>query len=110
MTAQRVEDPAGAARWDRLSKMSPAKRALFLKAAGLSPEAAQRMLVVRDGSAIPRRDPDAPPPMSFAQELLWRLERANPGHAYNVPRSTRLLGPLDIDALERSLDALVARH
>jgi amino acid adenylation domain-containing protein len=99
-------DPALA---ERLSKMSPAKRALFLKAAGLPAELAQQILVER-GAGIPRRDPSAPVPMSFAQELLWRLERTSPGHAYNVPRATRLRGELDVAALERALDALVARH
>src|SRR5690242_13356124 len=100
-------DPALA---ERLSKMSPAKRALYLKSAGLSPDAAQRILATTDRAGIPPRDPAAPIPMSFAQELLWRLERTSPGHAYNVPRATRFRGPLDIRALQRALDALVARH
>ncbi len=50
-------------------------------------------------------------PTSFAQELLWHLDRATPGLiAYNVPRARRLLGSLDVGALRRALDALVARH
>jgi len=99
-------DPALA---ERLSKMSPVKRALFLKAAGLPPELAQRIVVERS-DGIPQLEPSAPIPMSFAQELLWRLERASPGHTYNVPRTTRLVGPIDVIALERALNALVARH
>src|SRR3954468_4952023 len=50
-------------------------------------------------------------PASFAQELLWLMDRASPGSvAYNVPRTRRLRGPLDVDALRRSFDALAARH
>ncbi len=50
-------------------------------------------------------------PMSFAQELLWLLDRATPGlTAYNVPRAMRLRGALDAEALRAALEALVERH
>lgn len=50
-------------------------------------------------------------PASFAQELLWLIDRASPGNvAYNVPRTRRLLGPLNVAALRSAFDALVARH
>ena len=50
-------------------------------------------------------------PASFAQELLWLSDRASPGNvAYNVPRTRRLTGSLDVDALRRAFDALVERH
>ncbi len=50
-------------------------------------------------------------PASFSQELLWMIERASPGSiAYNVPRTRRLIGPLDVSALRRAFDALVERH
>ncbi|MEO8337525.1 MAG: condensation domain-containing protein, partial [bacterium] len=50
-------------------------------------------------------------PASFVQELLWLMDRASPGSsAYNVPRTRRLVGPLDVDALRRAFDALVDRH
>jgi hypothetical protein len=50
-------------------------------------------------------------PPSFAQELMWLTDRASPGSsAYNVPRTRRLLGTLDVAALRRAFDALVARH
>ncbi|AHG93595.1 amino acid adenylation domain protein (plasmid) [Gemmatirosa kalamazoonensis] len=92
---------------ERLAKMSPAKRALFLKAAGLpvdyAPPAAR--------TGIPRRPAGTPAPLSFAQELLWLLQAANPGFfAYNAPRAYRLRGPLDVRALQRALDAHVERH
>src|SRR5689334_9188752 len=50
-------------------------------------------------------------PLSFGQELFWQLDNASPGLiAYNVPRAFRLRGPLDVAALERALNAFVARH
>ncbi|MEP6619265.1 MAG: amino acid adenylation domain-containing protein [bacterium] len=50
-------------------------------------------------------------PVSYAQELLFLLERAAPGlTAYNVSRVRRLRGALDLDALQRALDTLVERH
>ena len=50
-------------------------------------------------------------PASFVQELLWLMDRASPGSsAYNVPRTRRLVGPLNVDALRRAFDALVVRH
>ena len=48
---------------------------------------------------------------SFAQELLWLLDRATPGlTAYNMTIARRLAGPLDAAALRRAFDALVGRH
>ncbi len=84
----------------RLASLTPAQRAKLAVTAAPPPEE----------HTIPRRSPEAPVPMSFAQELLWRLERARPGHIYNVPRSVRLTGRIDVDALTAALDALVARH
>ncbi len=49
--------------------------------------------------------------LSFAQQRLWfidRLEQASP--QYNVPVALELVGELDVAALQRALDALVARH
>jgi amino acid adenylation domain-containing protein len=50
-------------------------------------------------------------PLSFAEERLWFLERlwpASPG--YVMPAAVRLEGPLDQEALRRSVNALVERH
>jgi amino acid adenylation domain-containing protein len=48
---------------------------------------------------------------SFEQEGLWFLARL-PGAAaaYNIVFGLRLCGPLDVDALQAALDALIARH
>jgi amino acid adenylation domain-containing protein len=69
----------------------------------------------RNGAAatttIPRRSPDEPPPLSFAQERLWFLDQLAPGAtAYNLPLLLRLSGTLDQAALERSVELLVQRH
>jgi amino acid adenylation domain-containing protein len=56
-----------------------------------------------------RRDDELP--LSFSQQRLWFLDQLEPGSAfYNNPIALRLLGELDVDALRRSLNAIVARH
>ncbi len=50
-------------------------------------------------------------PLSFAQQRLWFLDQLDPNSpAYNMPVALRLDGKLDREALERSLNAIVARH
>ena len=61
--------------------------------------------------AILPRDASRPAPLSFAQEVLWLLDRATPGlTAYNTPLARRVHGKLDIAALERALGGVAARH
>ncbi|MGH9367919.1 MAG: non-ribosomal peptide synthetase, partial [Thermoanaerobaculia bacterium] len=61
--------------------------------------------------AIPRRAGSGPAPLSFAQQRLWFLDQLDPGRAYyNLPLALRLSGELDVSALTRALDAIVARH
>ena len=51
------------------------------------------------------------PPLSFAQERMWFLDRLEPGSpAYNVAGALRLSGPLDVQMLRRALDEVVRRH
>ena len=55
------------------------------------------------------RDGDIP--LSFSQQRLWFLEQLTPGtSAYNLAGALRLRGPLDVAALERSLNEIVRRH
>ncbi len=50
-------------------------------------------------------------PLTWAQELLWLLDRTVPDlAAYNVPLLLRLTGALDTEALRQALDAIVSRH
>ncbi len=63
------------------------------------------------GLVLVRADRAAPLPLSFAQQRLWFLDQLEPGStAYHVTHALRLRGRLDVAALERSLDAIVARH
>jgi len=58
----------------------------------------------------PRRDLPSPP-LSFAQQRLWFLDQLEPGTPlYNMAFAYRLSGPLQIMALEQSLNAIVQRH
>ena len=51
------------------------------------------------------------PPLSFAQERLWFLDRLEPGGVlYNVPSALRAIGRLDVAALEAALNEIVRRH
>src|SRR5438270_3229616 len=50
-------------------------------------------------------------PLSSLQEQLWFLDRLAPGRrAYNVSRTFRLTGPVDVGALERAFADVVHRH
>ncbi len=50
-------------------------------------------------------------PLSFAQVRLWFIDQLEPGSAaYNIPVAVRLSGPLDADAVNKSLDEVVRRH
>ncbi|MDV3438226.1 non-ribosomal peptide synthase/polyketide synthase [Pseudomonas otitidis] len=50
-------------------------------------------------------------PLSYAQQRQWFLWQLEPDSAaYNMPTALRLKGELDLGALQRSFDALVARH
>ena len=49
--------------------------------------------------------------MSFTQQRLWLLHQLFPDSPfYNLPMTWRLHGRLDVDALQASLNGLVARH
>jgi amino acid adenylation domain-containing protein len=49
--------------------------------------------------------------LSFAQELLWLMDRASPGTTvWNVSRAFRIRGAFDAAAMQSALDALAARH
>ena len=90
---------------DRLAALSPQQRALFaarLSRSGLGPV---------EHASIPKRTPATSAPLSFAQQRLWFLQRLEPSSAaYNIPFGVRLKGVLDVVALQRALQAIVARH
>lgn len=60
---------------------------------------------------IVARTTDDPVELSFGQQRLWFLSQLESGSAaYNVPMAWRIVGPLNVAALQRSLDRLVVRH
>lgn len=54
---------------------------------------------------------DQPLPASLTQEAMWFLVRLEPnGTTYSTYPTMRVLGPLDLAALQQALDELVRRH
>ncbi len=50
-------------------------------------------------------------PLSFAQERLWFLDQLQPNNPdYNILAAVRLVGSLNISALEQSFNKIVQRH
>ncbi|MDP2601547.1 MAG: amino acid adenylation domain-containing protein [Deltaproteobacteria bacterium] len=68
----------------------------------------------QSGVSIPRIVPvprDGPLPLSFSQRRLWFLHKLTPDFtAYNIPAVFNIKGELDIEALERALNAIIKRH
>ena len=63
------------------------------------------------GAGIPRRPDRDGAPLSFAQRQVWVIDQMAPGTpAYNLPFGIRVRGPLDLGALEASVNAIVRRH
>ena len=58
-------------------------------------------------SATPR---PADIPLSFAQERIWFVDRLQQDSSYNIPVAFSLRGQIDVDALEKALTRIVARH
>ncbi len=61
---------------------------------------------------IPRRKMSGDCPLSYAQELMWLLDRLNADGvtAYNSIWTGRLRGPLNTGALQQSLNTIIERH
>ncbi|HZF07267.1 MAG TPA: amino acid adenylation domain-containing protein, partial [Thermoanaerobaculia bacterium] len=79
-----------------------ARRWAALAAGARAPEAPESLV---------RRARTGPPPLSYAQERLWFLDRMIPDlAAYNLPFAVRLTGRLDRAALGRAWAAVVARQ
>ncbi|HJT26990.1 MAG TPA: condensation domain-containing protein, partial [Pyrinomonadaceae bacterium] len=71
----------------------------------------EKGISVRPRLTIPRRTTSDPSPLSYAQQRLWFLDQLEQGNSsYNMPVAVRLMGRLDIKALERTLNEIVQRH
>jgi|KBSSwiStaDraftv2_1062776.scaffolds.fasta_scaffold01541_17 amino acid adenylation domain-containing protein len=90
----------------RIASLSPEQRALL--------EKRLREQTVPAGETLTpiRRGPETGPArLSFAQERLWFLDQLEPGNPYyNIHKAIRWNGPLDLDALGRALETILARH
>jgi len=80
-----------------------------------SPTVATLALAVVQGApaqrpVVGRRPPDAEPVLSFDQQRLWLEHHLRPEAAYNVHAVLSLTGPLDVEALNRSLRTILVRH
>ncbi|HKH48909.1 MAG TPA: amino acid adenylation domain-containing protein [Thermoanaerobaculia bacterium] len=91
---------------DRLAGLSPLERARLLE------RLREKKQTAAPAEVIPPRDRASdPPPLSFAQQRLWFLDRLRPGDpVYNIPTPLAVTGPLDVAALHRALNAIVERH
>jgi hypothetical protein len=94
---------------DRLSRLSPGDRALLFEK--LRQKKEKTSPTGQGSPAIPRRAGTAPPPLSFAQQRLWFLNRLAPQDpTYNVPIACLIKGRTDPVALARALAAVAVRH
>lgn len=88
-----------------IAELSPTERAALVA------RLKQQRAAEREGAqAISRRDPTAHYPLSFAQQRLWFLEQLEPDGPYKVPAAFRLRGPLQVAALEQSVNEIISRH
>ena len=56
-------------------------------------------------------DPEYAFPTTIAQQAFWYLDRLTPGDpAWNIAVRFRIVGPLNVSVLERSLNEIVRRH
>jgi amino acid adenylation domain-containing protein len=90
---------------ERYAELTPARRALLEKRV-------QDALASAGGSqAIQRRPRPSLIPLSFAQQRLWFLDQLEPSSLlYLLPTAFRLAGPLNVEAVEQSLNEIVRRH
>ncbi|UCD34367.1 MAG: non-ribosomal peptide synthetase, partial [Nitrospiraceae bacterium] len=88
----------------RIASLSPEKRALLEK----------RLLRKNSSpikeSGIQRRGTSGPCPLSFSQERLWLYNQIEPDVPNIIPFILRIKGQVNLNALKKSLDAIVARH
>jgi amino acid adenylation domain-containing protein len=87
------------------SGLSETKRALLEKRLrGKASSASEK-------ERIPKRTDYGPAALSFAQQRLWFLDQLDPGKPfYNNSVGLRMRGNLNVEALKKSFDGIIARH
>ncbi len=90
----------------KLAALSPEQRALF--------ELRLKKLEQQKKPEPPRllrRPVTGTAPLSMDQERLWFVNQFAPENAaYNIHTGTRVIGPLDVALLEKSVTTVIARH
>ncbi|QMS92037.1 amino acid adenylation domain-containing protein [Nostoc edaphicum CCNP1411] len=89
----------------RRSKLSLAQQELLKKRLRGEVDSHSQLEVITKRSQI------SPAPLSFAQQRLWFLQQLDPDNPYYCELAcVQLVGALNVDALERSLNEIVRRH
>ncbi|CAG0937717.1 nonribosomal peptide synthetase DhbF [Thermoflexales bacterium] len=77
----------------------------------LSEQQRREVSAKRSGGVIPRASRSGPLALSFAQQRLWFMDQLAPGtSAYHIPQAVRLIGAVNLSALEHSLNEIISRH
>ncbi|MEE1866822.1 amino acid adenylation domain-containing protein [Pseudomonas auratipiscis] len=93
-----------------LNMQVPLKR-LFEHATLRAFAASLRTLASTPRAPLLAIDREQPLLLSYAQERQWYLWQMDPqSTAYHIPTALRLRGAVDMTALQRAFDALIARH
>ncbi|HET8842842.1 MAG TPA: condensation domain-containing protein, partial [Ktedonobacteraceae bacterium] len=89
----------------RVGKLDPDKLKLLIL------QASKKKAEIAPTGGITRRKERDTAPLSFAQQRLWFLNQLVPNNPfYNVPLILRLSGPIQLDALEKSIQQILSRH
>src|SRR5215471_11103976 len=97
----------------RLSQMAPLADCTMINSVLKSPSdpgaRSRRELLAEQLRKVAEKNPAIS--LSFAQQRLWFLDKLEPDSPlYNVPMMARMSGTLDLTALQRAVDGLIARH
>ncbi|MBW4632891.1 MAG: amino acid adenylation domain-containing protein [Iphinoe sp. HA4291-MV1] len=88
----------------RIANLSPEKQAL------LQQRLMKKSTPVAKKQRIPRRETSAPSPLSFSQQRLWFLDQFESNRPFHTFTAVRLIGILNLRALQQTLNAIVTRH
>ena len=91
----------------RVASLSPDERASLVMRLKRKARTVEKAV----DQTIRRREKTTDAPLSLAQQRLWFLHQLDPGNdPYYLPFYYQLTGPLNVAALERSLNEIVRRH